>query len=115
MSALWSHPFGNSNQQPGSTGFFQPPGGVFSVRPEERLKETRKWFEQVREIRDSYMELIYSAWQMLKDVYDYDDIANMPLSDLMRLIKFFTPKMKELQQARENAELTKALTQQQGG
>ena len=52
---------------------------------------------------------------MLKDVYDYDDIANMPLSDLMRLIKFFTPKMKEMQQARENAEPTKALTQQQGG
>lgn len=48
---------------------------------------------------------------MLRDIYDYDELENMPLSDLMGLIRFFTPKIKELREARASKELASALGQ----
>lgn len=69
-----------------------------------------KWREEATEILNTYRELAYNAWTYLRDVYKYDDILNMPVPYLLSLLKYFTPKIKEMSEARASKELTDALT-----
>lgn len=61
------------------------------------------------------MDLQYNAWQTLKDIYSFDDIGKMPIRDLLELLKYFTPKIKELQEARANKALSDVVNGKDAG
>ena len=48
--------------------------------------------------------MIYNAHSMLKDYYTYEDINSIPIKDLLSLIDYFKPKMREIanRQAKES-------------
>ena len=54
--------------------------------------------------------MVYNAHSALRDYWTYDEIANMPLRELIAKTEYFTPKLREImkrQQAEQlNAELS---------
>lgn len=61
------------------------------------------------------MDLQYNAWQTLKDIYSFDEISEMPIRDLLELLRYFTPKIKELQSARTEKALENAINGKDAG
>lgn len=50
-----------------------------------------------------YRDLVYNAHSMLKDYYTYEDISMVPIKDLLALIEYFKPKLRDIanRQARD--------------
>ena len=40
--------------------------------------------------------MVYNAHSMLKDYYTYEDISWIPIRDLLALIEYFKPKLREI-------------------
>lgn len=64
----------------------------------------------LRKASKDYRDMIYNAHSALRDYWTYDEIANMPLRNVIANIEYFTPKLREImkrQQAEQlNAELS---------
>jgi len=64
----------------------------------------------IKQASKSYKDMIYNAHSALRDYWTYDELANMPLRDLITKTEYFTPKLREImkrQQAEQlNAELS---------
>ena len=49
--------------------------------------------------------MIYNAHSVLRDYWSYDEIANMPLRDVISETEYFTPKLREIARRQQNEQL----------
>ena len=54
---------------------------------------------------NTWLDLAYNAHTMMKDFWSYEDITYMPIKNLFTLIKYYTPKLKEIAKQQEAARL----------
>ncbi|MCM1295174.1 MAG: hypothetical protein NC311_06505 [Muribaculaceae bacterium] len=46
---------------------------------------------------------MYNAHSMMKDFWTYEDILCMPIKSLLKEVKYFTPKLREIAKQQEAA------------
>ena len=51
----------------------------------------------------TWMDLVYNANTMMKEYWTYEDITYMPIKSLLALVKYYTPKLKEIAKQQEAA------------
>lgn len=51
------------------------------------------------------MDLAYNAHTMMKDYWSYEDITCMPIKNLLDLVRYYTPKLREIAKQQEAARL----------
>lgn len=51
------------------------------------------------------MDLAYNAHAMLKDYWTHEDITCIPIKNLLGLIKYYTPKFREIAKQQEAARI----------
>lgn len=49
--------------------------------------------------------MIYNAHSVLRDYWSYDEIANMPLRDVISETEYFTPKLREIARRQQSEQL----------
>lgn len=72
---------------------------------EEHRAVIRQWVTALRRAAKEYKDLVYNANTMLKEAWTYQELASMPIRDLLDEVHYITPKLKEIARQRESERL----------
>ena len=68
------------------------------------------WHEKIKESAKNYRDLQYNMFTIMKEMYTYEEVGQIPLRDLFAFASFLSPKQKEIAMRQQKEMLESELT-----